>query len=274
MDISFSSLISVVNFHRIINMGNKSSTPTSSSSPPRYLTHDLSHLDPNDFQALVSDCIKDDPVKGAKFTLVNNTVIGNSLVKITKQDIALVVQDCYSDICKQKVNEAYIMVVIEGIVRYMDENATKGEDVKEGVEQLLRLAARTIKGEDCNECGEEYESMSAVSDELHVHVVQAIQQLEHIGQERDYQWSLGDKPKYSLDKLSSEYFPYHQLLHLGTANDLYPNRVQQFEEMWCHKPREADSTVGRYQYDTCTCWDREDGSEELGHVKYCPDYEF
>jgi len=209
--------------------------------------------------------------KQAKVALLE--AIGNTTsdVVLTKAEIDLVVEDCYSDIVNRKTDGNYIAAVIEGVGMYVASHGNKQEDVKEGAEQLLALASRTIKGEGCGECEETYAcSGSGVSPSIHEFFVEQI--LDMIDESKQ-PLSLGSRGDFTLDKLCAVHNIYRPLRHhkKETVNATNDDIRSELESMWCHLP--GDSHQEEFGERTRVCWDLSGTSPYQQHWKGCRFYD-
>jgi hypothetical protein len=180
-----------------------------------------------------------------------------------KKDIDLVFADCYNDIRLGKVDEEYVSAVIAAIFDWNIDDATTGEEIKEGLEQLFALASATIKGENCMECEVHHECASRIAPEIHEFIAEAIESVDKAGKGKGLKWELGPQAKFALNKLFLAYNWYNPLRHL---TDGWEWDTEQLEEMWCYQTRE------RFQLSwEDTCWDQGVQMEMGGqHDKHCP----
>jgi hypothetical protein len=163
---------------------------------------------------------------------------------LIKEEIDLAVQECYDDICRGDISPIYINAVIEGIWdRTVEDAITEGKGIQEGVEQLLWLTSRVVKGQACRECG------VGIGEDRHSvnhFTVMALEELEQTGKDMGLEWRLSNKGRFTLDKLiaifESDYGKFQHLAETPNPSDRY-RRYDQLETMWCH------------EYPECTCWD-------------------
>jgi hypothetical protein len=243
-------------------MGNSTLLIDPSQGPTKELLQYLRDL-PVQHKAMIMDAVED-PIKKAKTAVLMNT--GAILPpKPTKEQINLTVRDCYNDIVQGKVYENYIEAIHDTIVSSYKENRY-GE--KEGVEQLVSLASRLVKGEECLECMISFQSPTRGSDVLHRVLCEGIHKI--VGDERDAdkQWSLSLKSRSALDKLCRIFpTPYRPLRYLlGKKNPW----SRMYETMWCHVNVHSIGGHGKddkgEQKMICKCWD--EGYEGV-HCKTC-----
>lgn len=221
------------------------------------------------------DILRDKDRKEAKAALLKATNNTTDNIHLTKAEIALVFEDCYTDIANKKVDGPYISAVIDGIGMRVDACGYKSEDIKEGVEQVLALAARTIKGEGCPSCDDEdHCSGSGVSPKIHEHFVESI--IEMSSSLQIPGWSMNHRASFSLDRLCTVFSNYHPLRLFLTppAADKWGEKEEaeeQLEGMWCHQPWD-DSRDQRVS--ACRCWDEvcHPFSSNHYHTKGCWGY--
>ena len=163
---------------------------------------------------------------------------------LTKDDIDLAVRECYDDICHGHFSPIYVDAVIEGIWdRTVEDAVTKGEGIQEGVEQLLWLTSRVVKGQACRECGEGIENGGHSSSDF---TVMALEELEQTSKDMGLEWRLSDKGRFMLDKLITIFeSDYGKIRHLAETLDpaIRYRGYEELETMWCD------------EYPECRCWD-------------------
>jgi hypothetical protein len=207
------------------------------------------------------DIARDKERKVAKAALMQKT---DDDIHPTKAEMTSVFEDCYVDIANRKVDGPYIMAVIDGIGWRVSACGNKPEDVKEGVEQLLALAARTIKGEGCASCGDKtYCSGSGVSPTIHEDFVECIFEMVSSCQIPP----INHRAKFSLDRLCAVFGIYHQLrdqlTYLAADNWGGQEEAQeQLEGIWCHRPYDYSREE---RVSGCRCWDAEWYSYSSSH---------
>jgi hypothetical protein len=136
------------------------------------------------------------------------------------------------------------------------------------MEQLILLASRMVKGEECLWCEEEYVSPTRGPAELHQQFAQAMKKLDAISQERGIQWTMSTRSQFALDRLGSidhtNYGPVQYLLEHGSYRVNPDNKM--YQTMWCHdNVNWYDGQEEKLKH-TCHCWDN--GMEGC-HEKYC-----
>jgi len=132
-------------------------------------------------------------------------------VDYLREDVALVVADRYNDIESGDAREVYLGAVITAVFNYHVLQATTGEEIKEGLEQLISLASATIRGENCAECEEEFECPSRVAIEVHDFFAEAIEAVHDAGKGKGLEWTLSNQAKFALEKLYLVCEWYHPL---------------------------------------------------------------
>jgi hypothetical protein len=188
---------------------------------------------------------------------------------LTQSQINMAVDDCYERIRTNSLDESYMYAVINGVYMFVeyaiDGGRTPGPLVQEGMENLISLASRTIKGEACRECdeGSEYKSPNRQDEYVHEHFVDKMRELVKMGELLKVEWSLGDLAKYSLNKLCLVYDIYKPLRYLSEDPTRPSNGADNiaFEDMWCHKTEDMPDIYRG----GCRCWDERTGD----HFKYC-----
>jgi bacterioferritin-associated ferredoxin len=235
----------------ITTMGNTASRLPPYPAPPSYLDlGSLLALALNE-KAWVLAALGNDPLKKAE-TILQNPAIGRPGLLLSSQELSIAVENVYSKLSSNiEVEERYIVNLVVAIV---DRVRIDGEGMTEGIEQVVRLAARMVKGEACGKCySAEYQSPTRSSIDLARQFVDAIEALDGIATALGVKVFMSSKPKFSIEKLCSIYDHFDQVRHL--IDDL--NDIEELEEMWCH--------------DGCcaSCWDSGDGDL---HLKWCMRY--
>jgi hypothetical protein len=244
-------------------MGNFNLLIDSSQEPTREQLQYLRDL-PAQHKFMIMDAIED-PVKKARMVVMVQGGHMISLPEPTGEQITLAYQDCYNDIVKGDVDENCIDSIRQAILSYpTSEYHNYGK--KEGVEQLLSLASRMIKGERCGECEISFRSPTRGSDDLHRELSRAIR---HIVGDTRMGSSLSLKSKFALKKLCSIYPSYYRPLEEYLIGNTNP-RSAIYEKMWCH---ENVHLIGGHGKDDkgehkmiCKCWDE---GYEGAHCKTC-----
>jgi hypothetical protein len=155
---------------------------------------------------------------------------------LTKEEIDLAVRECYDNICNGRISPVYIDAVIMGIWdRTVEDASTKGAEIQEGVEQILWLASRVVKGQACGECGE---GIVRNGHSVNDFTVMALEELGQTGKDVGLEWKLSDKGRFMLDKLisifESDYGKFRHLAETRDASDRYRG-YEELETMWCHQ---------------------------------------
>ena len=209
----------------------------------------------------------------AKAGLIAATANTTDDIILSKEQIALVVEDCFNDIANKKIDGPYIAAVIEGVGMYIESKKNQDEEVKNGVEQLLALASRTIKGEQCPGCGDQYCSGSGVSPTIHRLFFHTIFEMMGPPQTQPSTWTLSHRARFSLNKLCDAFDDiYGELRYIikveaGTMDGEFQG---QLEEMWCHHPWDEYDDA---RYDGCGCWDKWSAYGGYGHLEGCWGYD-
>jgi len=246
-------------------MGNSNSLIDPSHEPTNQQLQYLRDLPPK-HKTMIKNTV-DDPTEKAKTAVLMH---GGGMVppKPTKEQITLAYQDCYYDIVKGKVDENYIDSIRHAVVSYLLKDGRIYEkSVQEAVEQLLYLASRMVKGENCLECGIDYTSSIRGSDELHEILAEGVGEIVRHAKEVGVEWSLGFKSEFALNKLSSIFPAYYQPVRYLLRNSR--SRCPLYETMWCHENAHpyGDDEVNSGEHEMiCTC--RDDGYEGA-HCKMC-----
>jgi hypothetical protein len=201
----------------------------------------------SDEQANILGVVGATPVNRVKSILLNNKVHHPGLI-LSKSGLALAVKDCYNEICAGRYDDRLIFALIDGIIDRTEEDArTKGEGIKDAVEQLLHLASRFVKGqacgeEDCNGC---YAGDSATYLLVQKDFALGIMDLDQFAKEQKLEIKLSDRASYSLLKLCSIFGEYYDSIRY-LAKKPEPFYFVQLEEMWCNwRAKDSD----------CRCWD-------------------
>jgi hypothetical protein len=253
-------------------MGNSNSRIDPSQEPTKEQLKYLQNL-PAKHRAMIIDAL-DETTEKAKAVIVHHYT--PSAIIPTKKQIGLTYQDCYAEIARGNADENYVFSVIHALV-YQANNSgyLNGKEVQEAVEQLINLASRLVKGEQCSECDIDYTSPNRLSTGVQEDAASGMMEIVDEARENDVLWELGYKSKFALAKLSSIFpTPYQPLQYLiqdeNKKNVLY-------ETMWCHEnvklfgvgdgydSGEEDEGYNEYE-STCNCWDQ---GFEGAHVKYC-----
>lgn len=217
---------------------------------------------------IIAQAEKTDATKAAKVAVIKATSNFEDDIYLSKAEIDLVVEDCYNDIAARKTDGNYIAAVIEGVAMYVYSKGNKKEDVKEGAEQLLALASRTIKGEGCSECDSTYHcSGCGVSPSIHRLFVNQI--LEMLYEPTLQPLSLDIRAQFSLDKLCIIFGTIYRPLrsHVeAKINAMDMDLRSELESMWCHLPGDPQEEFGER---TCECWDSSGASSYQQHWKGC-----
>jgi hypothetical protein len=140
---------------------------------------------------------------------------------LTKEEIDLAVQESYDDICDGNISPIYVNATIEGIWdRTVEDAVAEGKGIQEGVEQLLWLTSRVVKGQACRECG------AGIGGNRHYvnhFTVMALEELEQTGKDLGLEWRLSDKGRFTLDKLiaifESDYGKFQHLAETPNPSD-------------------------------------------------------
>jgi hypothetical protein len=234
----------------IFIMGNNTSRLPPYPLPPSYLDlGSLLALAPNE-KAWVLAAIGTNPLNKAK-TILQNPAIGRPGLLLSTQELSLAVDNVYSNFRSGRmVNESYIINLLDAIV---DRIRRDREGMVEGIEQVVMLAARMVKGEACEECYmSDYQSPTHGSVELARRFVDTIEDLDGLATDHGVELLLSSRTRYSIDKLCSIYEYFDWVRHLGG----YAGDADDLEEMWCH----GKSRCG------ADCWDS--GYDNL-HLKWC-----
>jgi hypothetical protein len=198
------------------------------------------------------------PAARIKAILVNTDIHQPGLF-LSKAEIAIAVKDCYDGIAAGRYNGKDVFGVIEGILDRAKEDAmVKGDGIEGGIEQLLFLASRFVKGQACEDEGCDTGIISKHNC-IHGDFEDAIDKLEDFATEHNLEIKLSTKGQFALNKLCKvfggvgEGRGYTSLQHLiGTPDRL--EDTQQLEEMWCHQNEDCDcwdSDVGQYHSRMC-----------------------
>jgi len=197
----------------------------------------------SDQQARVLGVVGLTSAQRVKSILLNNSIHQPGLF-LSKAEIAIGVKDCYDAIAAGRIDVYDIFAVIEGILDRTKEDAiVKGEGIEGGVQQLLFLASRMVKGEACEEC-----EVGVIScwTSVHFDFIDALVEIEEFATKHDLKFQLDTKAEFALDKLCKifegislgrGYSTFRYLIQGGLEN------TQQLEEMWCNEDN------------SCICWD-------------------
>jgi hypothetical protein len=172
----------------------------------------------------------------------------------TKEELDKAIKDCYNSICMSEKVEDYTTALIEAIaVRAIEE----GNGQQDAAEQLIFLAARMIKGEQC-ENHPNYKSPCRVAGRIHRQFAEALMDLRDVDAKSTY----SDKARFALGKLFLVYPKQYALLRIMMS--LEPDQPtsdlqEEFEEMWCHQYED---------HEDCDCWDVDYKSWQR-HTKGC-----
>jgi hypothetical protein len=249
-------------------MGNSNLLIDSSQEPTKEQLQYLRDL-PAQHKAMIMDAIEG-PIKKAKTLVMAQGGHMPWLPKPTKEQITLAYHDCNNYIVQGGIAESYIDSIRHSILSYPTTKDHKyGE--KDGIEQLLSLASRLVKGEHCGECRTNFKSPTGRfgnSDELHHKVGRAIGCI--VGDTRGSgmgRW-LSLKTKFALYKLCSIYPEYYRPLEYLIRNS-NPRSVI-YETMWCHENVHPSAGPGKDDKEEhkmiCNCWDE---GYEGAHCKTC-----
>ena len=254
--------------HFNINMGNSTLLIDPSQGPTKELLQYLRDL-PAQHKAMIMDAMED-PIQKARMVVKAQGGYMPWFPNPTREQIILAYQECYNDIVKGEVDKDYIDSIRESILSHPVPESHRHEQ-KDGVEQLLSLASRLVKGEHCGECNTNFKSPTRRFkglDELHGKVGRSIVCIIGDAKGSKAEWSLSLKSKFALNKLSYIYpHEYRPLKFL--IRDPNP-RSAIYETMWCHE--NEHSVAGHGKDDSgehkmiCRCWD--EGYEEA-HCKTC-----
>ena len=206
---------------------------------------------PANEKAWVLAALGNDPVKKARTILSSSNIVKPGSL-LTSQELGRAVEDVlHSFRSKAAVDEDYIINLIEGIVEGVRKD---GQGVNGGLEQVISLAARMIKGEGCGECDSpSYQSPVRGSIDLMDEFVDALIDLVNIASSMDIDLSLTlcKKAKFSITKLATVYDEFDWLQNLFETN----METDELEEMWCHENQ------------NCWCWDF--GGKNDEHLEEC-----
>ena len=181
---------------------------------------------------------------------------------LTKEELTIAIKDCYKSICLDRMEWNYCRAIIGAVT---DRAFTDTSWAREAAEQLIFLAARLIKGEDCGD-HPNYESPGHLWAGVHQDFADGIGDLEEIGQGKG-EFTYSDKARFALDKLSLLYPKQYAVAPMcGPPQDIpgTGNLREEFEQMWCHDNEKCRK---------CNCWDIDNGSCQ-GHEKGCALYSF
>lgn len=225
------------------------------------------------------DIVKLDKIvatKRAEVALLHATAIFHTDVYLPQAQINLVVENCFIDIANKKIDGRYIAAVIEGVGMRACAAGRRDDEVKRGVEQLLALASRSIKGERwASACEDEYYSSGCgVSSAIHQLFVDTIEEMVDYSliNPQPPTWSLDHRATFSLEKLIAAFDVYRplQILIKSTVADRDGELQGQLEEMWCTSPWDE---YGETRLDGCGCWDKVWMAPVYGHLEGCWGYD-
>ena len=171
----------------------------------------------------------------------------------TKESVDLAAKNCYESIRKREKVESNMINLAEAVaVRAIEE----GSGQQDAAEELIFLAARSIKGEQCKD-HPNYKSPCRVPARVHREFAEAIGDLEDALAGPTY----SNKAKFALGKLFSAYPKQYAFLRMFTSpTNLTTNELQEeLEEMWCHQCE---------NFEDCDCWDVSSKSWQR-HSKGC-----
>jgi len=191
-----------------------------------------------DEKAWVLAVLGNDPLKKAR-AILSSSKVNKPGSLFTRKELAWAVDDVIKSFgTHTAVDEDYIINLIEGIVERVREEG----GINEAMEQVISLAARMIKGEDCQECGSlEYEPPIRGSSDLVDEFVNALARLVQISGEQGMNLVFSTKANFSIAKLATI---YDERFWLPIIGDVYmdADEMEVMEEMWCHEKG-------------CSCWD-------------------
>jgi hypothetical protein len=183
-----------------------------------------------------------------------------------QEDMGLACDKCYDAICQNRVIESHIGTTIDQIVHriYDSPYHNEVEDIRDAVEQMIRLASRMIKGTPPCVLASEARCHNQGSADIHRKFVDGIQKVVDAGMDLELDWELSTKATFSLDKLCQlSWAGYTTLedIHRRQDNARGQGIQEQLEEMWCHG--------------SCHCWDGDcvscgDSTYMDRHYKHCP----
>ena len=201
-----------------------------------------------DEKAWVLAALGNDRLKKARTILSSSNVVKPGSL-LTSKELARAVNDDLSSFrSDDAVDEYYIINLIQGIVERVREEG----GVNEGMEQVISLAARMIKGEGCGKCGSlEYKSPIRGSIDLVDEFVDALADLVNIASEQATDLVLSAKANFSIAKLATV---YDEFTWLQTVRE-EEMEAEDMEEMWCHENQ------------GWICWDFNCRSDE--HLEKC-----
>jgi hypothetical protein len=181
-------------------------------------------------------------------------------------DEVLAFDECYDAICQNKVIETQISTTIDQIIHriYDSPDHNEVEDIRDAVEQMIRLASRMIKGTPCYVYAFENQCQNLGSTDIHRKFVDGIQKVVNAGLDLELDWELSTKATFSLDKLCQQSWAGYatlQDIHRTQDDERGQGIQEQLEEMWCHG--------------SCHCWDGDcascgDSTYMDRHYKHCP----
>lgn len=183
-----------------------------------------------------------------------------------QEDMVLGCDKCYAAICQDTVTEAQISNTIKQIIYRIYDSPYHNEvkDIRDAVEQMIRLASRMIKGTPCCVLASDARCRNQGSADIHRKFVDGIQKVVDAGMDLELDWELSTKATFSLDKLCQlPWAGYTTLedIHRRQDDSRGQGIQEQLEEMWCHG--------------SCHCWDGdcvscEDSTYMDRHYTHCP----
>ena len=214
--------------------------------------------------------------KRAEVALLHAAADFDNDIYLPQAQINLVVENCFIDIANKKIDGRSLAAVIEGVGMLATKVGSRDEDVKRGVEQLLALASRTIKGEGCASVCDDgyYNSGCGVSSAIHQFFVDTIEEIigYSIINPQPPTWSLDHRATFSLEKLIAAFNVYRplQILIKSTVAERDGELQGQLEEMWCTSPWDE---YGEKRLEGCGCWDKVWMAPVYGHLEGCWGYD-